>query len=47
MGAVQNNNGKPNMHSESKTEIEIFKMSDNTVSVDVRFEKETVWLAQA
>lgn len=28
-------------------EIVIFKTSDNTVSIDVRFEGETVWLTQA
>ena len=28
----------------SKSEIIIFKTSDNTVSIDVRFEGETVWL---
>jgi hypothetical protein len=29
---------------ENKSEIIIFKTSDNTVSIDVRFEGETVWL---
>ena len=35
------------MPTENKSEIVIFKTSDNTVSVDVRFEGETVWLTQA
>ena len=35
------------MSVQSKCEIVIFKTSDNTVSVDVRFEGETVWLTQA
>ena len=35
------------MDTESKGEIVIFKTSDNTVSVDVRFEGDTVWLTQA
>lgn len=35
------------MPTENKTEIVIFKTSDNTVSIDVRFEGETVWLTQA
>lgn len=32
------------MSKENKSEIIIFKTSDNTVSIDVRFEGETVWL---
>lgn len=32
------------MSTEKKSEIIIFKTSDNTVSIDVRFEGETVWL---
>ena len=32
------------MPTENKSEIIIFKTSDNTVSIDVRFEGETVWL---
>ena len=32
------------MPTENKSEIVIFKTSDNTVSIDVRFEGETVWL---
>lgn len=32
------------MSTENKSEIIIFKTSDNTVSIDVRFEGETVWL---
>ncbi len=35
------------MPTQNKSEIIIFKTSDNTVSVDVRFEGETVWLTQA
>lgn len=35
------------MPTKNKSEIVIFKTSDNTVSVDVRFEGETVWLTQA
>ena len=35
------------MDTESKGEIVIFKTSDNTFSVDVRFEGDTVWLTQA
>ena len=35
------------MPTENKSEIIIFKTSDNTVSVDVRFEGETVLLTQA
>ena len=33
------------MPKENKSEIVIFKTSDNTVSIDVRFEGETVWLS--
>ena len=33
-----------NMPTQNKSEIIIFKTSDNTVSIDVRFEGETVWL---
>lgn len=32
------------MPTENKSEIIIFKTFDNTVSIDVRFEGETVWL---
>ena len=32
------------MSKENKGEIVIFKTSDNTVSINVRFEGETVWL---
>ena len=32
------------MHTENKGEIIIFKTLDGKVSVDVRFEDETVWL---
>ena len=32
------------MPTENKSEIIIFKTSDNTDSIDVRFEGETVWL---
>ena len=32
------------MPTQNKSEIIIFKTSDNTVSIDVRFEGETVWL---
>ena len=35
------------MPTQTKSEIVIFKTSDNTVSIDVRFEGETVWLTQA
>ncbi len=35
------------MPTQHKSEIVIFKTSDNTVSIDVRFEGETVWLTQA
>lgn len=31
---------------ENKSEIVIFKTSDDKISVDVRFEGETVWLSQ-
>lgn len=33
------------MPKENKSEIVIFKTSDEKVSIDVRFEGETVWLA--
>ena len=32
------------MSTENKSEIVIFKTSDEKVSIDVRFEGETVWL---
>ena len=32
------------MPTKTKSKIVIFKTSDNTVSIDVRFEGETVWL---
>ena len=35
------------MPTENKSEIVIFKTSDEKVSIDVRFEGETVWLTQA
>ncbi len=35
------------MHTKNKGEIIIFKTSDGKVSVDVRFEDETVWLTQS
>ena len=35
------------MPKENKSEIVIFKTSDEKVSIDVRFEGETVWLTQA
>ena len=35
------------MSTENKSEIVIFKTSDEKVSIDVRFEGETVWLTQA
>ena len=35
------------MPAKNKSEIVIFKTSDNTVSIDVRFEGESVWLTQA
>lgn len=34
------------MPTENKSEIVIFKTSDEKISVDVRFEGETVWLTQ-
>ena len=35
------------MPSDNKSEIVIFKTADEKISVDVRFEGETVWLTQA
>ena len=35
------------MPKENKIEIVIFKTSDEKISIDVRFEGETVWLTQA
>lgn len=35
---------RTNMPTENKSEIVIFKTSDEKVSIDVRFEGETVWL---
>ncbi len=35
------------MPTENKSEIVIFKPEDEKISVDVRFEGETVWLTQA
>ena len=35
------------MPKENKSEIVIFKTSDEKISIDVRFEGETVWLTQA
>ena len=35
------------MPTQTKSEIVIFKTSDEKVSIDVRFEGETVWLTQA
>lgn len=35
------------MPTDNKTEIVIFKTADEKISVDVRFEGETVWLTQA
>lgn len=35
------------MPTDNKSEIVIFKTADEKVSVDVRFEGETVWLTQA
>ena len=34
------------MPTDNKSEIVIFKTSDDKISVDVRFEGETVWLSQ-
>ncbi len=38
---------KTDMPTENKSEIVIFKTSDEKVSIDVRFEGETVCLTQA
>ena len=35
------------MPTDTKSEIVIFKTADEKISVDVRFEGETVWLTQA
>ena len=35
------------MPTDNKSEIVIFKTADEKISVDVRFEGETVWLTQA
>ena len=35
------------MPTDTKSEIVIFKTTDEKISVDVRFEGETVWLTQA
>lgn len=35
------------MPTENKSEIVIFKIADEKISVDVRFEYETVWLTQS
>ncbi|MBP5403404.1 MAG: hypothetical protein J6Y36_09630 [Treponema sp.] len=35
------------MPTDNKSEIIIFKTTDEKISVDVRFEGETVWLTQA
>lgn len=35
------------MPTDNKSEIVIFKTADKKISVDVRFEGETVWLTQA
>ena len=35
------------MPTDNKSEIMIFKTADEKISVDVRFEGETVWLTQA
>ena len=35
------------MPTDNKSEIVIFKTADEKISVDVRFEGETVWLSQA
>ena len=34
------------MPTDTKSEIVIFKTADEKISVDVRFEGETVWLTQ-
>ena len=43
---LQNRGGKT-MPTDNKSEIVIFKTADKKISVDVRFEGETVWLTQA
>lgn len=35
------------MPTDTKSEIVIFKTADEKISVDVRFEGETIWLTQA
>ena len=35
------------MPTDNKSEIVIFKIADEKISVDVRFEGETIWLTQA
>ena len=35
------------MPADNKSEIVIFRTADEKISVDVRFEGETVWLTQA
>lgn len=39
--------GGSTMSTDNKSEIVIFKTADEKISVDVRFEGETVWLTQA
>lgn len=39
--------GGTTMPTDTKSEIVIFKTTDEKISVDVRFEGETVWLMQA
>lgn len=39
--------GGTTMPTDNKSEIVIFKTADEKISVDVRFEGETVWLTQA
>lgn len=41
------NRGGTTMPTDNKSEIVIFKTADEKISVDVRFEGETVWLTQA
>ena len=41
------NRGGTTMPTDNKSEIVIFKTTDEKISVDVRFEGETVWLTQA
>ena len=41
------NRGGTTMPADNKSEIVIFKIADEKISVDVRFEGETVWLTQA